>query len=144
MGNYLYVIAEPKTGFVKFGIANNPNGRLSSLQTGNPRKLELAYCEEMPTREMAEQAECRAHGICLKWRAEGEWFSYPTDLAIQEAKWACNFVRNFRARLPAHSNIHRLRDLGFDYKSFLAEELAAEAAGAMDEEEGDNGAHQNH
>lgn len=143
MANYIYVIAEAGSGFIKVGVAQNPRARLSTLQTGNPRKLSLEFVHECQSRLAAEQVEYRAHGTMLRWRKEGEWFDVPLDHAIQEVKWACNFVQNYTARVGPNTLTTRSRSMGFDYAEFLAEELATEAEEAL-KLEGHDGAHTHH
>lgn len=126
MGEFVYVIAEPDGEYAKVGVTQSPLVRLCTLQTGNPRRLSLIYQEELPTRDMAYQAEYRAHGAMLRWRLEGEWFKIPARYAEQEVKWACNFVRNTRQHPYYRDRLH-LRSLGFDYQEMLDAELAAEA-----------------
>ena len=39
---YVYFVIEVETGdYIKIGVSNNPERNLSTLQRGNPRKLEL-------------------------------------------------------------------------------------------------------
>ena len=74
---HLYVIAEPgPLGTVracKIGIAKDPRDRLRSLQTGNWRKLKLAYISP-PCREFFD-VENSAHKRVVGNRLGGEWFS---------------------------------------------------------------------
>lgn len=122
----VYLISEPDGEMVKVGVARSPHVRLCTLQTGNPRKLALIFTREMPTREMAYQAEFRAHGMLLRWKQEGEWFKIPARIAVQEVEWACNFVNNVSKDVRYRERL-RLRSIGFDYKADLEAELAAEA-----------------
>lgn len=124
---YVYVIAEAGTQFLKIGVARNPNTRILELQTGNPRKLSLEFYQAVPTKRRAQQVEYRAHGSLMKWRAVGEWFECPIIEAVYAVQAACNFVHNYRTKLHPTSDLHRTRHLGFDYRAFLEEELAAEA-----------------
>jgi hypothetical protein len=75
---YIYLIAhQTETGIVgpvKIGISKTLSGRLSQLQTGNPRKVVVAMYLPLPNREMAAIFESAFHEVMAKHRMEGEWF----------------------------------------------------------------------
>lgn len=61
--------------FVKIGISDNPEKRLSHLQTSNPKKLTLLY-----TMDGNETLEKLLHSIFSQYRVRGEWFEYTGSL----------------------------------------------------------------
>lgn len=61
--------------FVKIGKANNPHKRLRQLQTGSPRKLELASV--IPGGKSEEK---RLHAKYSHLRANGEWFHLSAEM----------------------------------------------------------------
>ncbi len=68
---YLYVISEIGTGYYKIGIAGHPARRLSGLQCGNHRHLEIVLSYE------GSRASCaRVEAAALRFfraRAGSEW-----------------------------------------------------------------------
>lgn len=78
---FVYAIGS-EDGPVKFGITTNLASRLSSLQTGSPRKLELIWVYTAPDRDTALKMERRIHEVAQP-RLEGEWFDIDADLAFQ-------------------------------------------------------------
>jgi hypothetical protein len=79
--SHIYVIGE-KDGPYKIGIADNTENRLSSLQTSNPRKLEVFLSVDVDKRA-ARDAERIAHAHVAKTAIRGEWFSCPLEIAIE-------------------------------------------------------------
>lgn len=84
---YLYVIGAIEDNIpvapCKIGITRSLNGRLASLQTGNPKKLEIISAVILPTREIVEIAEKVVHWQFEDFRLVGEWFDVnPVDAAI--------------------------------------------------------------
>jgi hypothetical protein len=82
---YVYLIAHVNSGQlkapVKVGIASSPEGRLKSLQTGNPRELAIACSFAVPAREFAKFFEGAFHDIQREKRLVGEWF----DISVRDA-----------------------------------------------------------
>lgn len=70
---FVYVIKHPAfPGYVKIGRAFDPDGRLTSFQTGCPtRSYELHYAAYF---ENCYAAEKFIHETLADYRAEGEWF----------------------------------------------------------------------
>lgn len=60
---------------VKIGRADSPEGRLSALQTGNPRRLELWFA--IPG---GEDIEARFHSYFENVHIRLEWFKYSFQL----------------------------------------------------------------
>lgn len=81
----MYVVGESEFGPCKIGYADRPRHRLSSLQTGNPRKLTL-FCEVEcpPNYRMAERI---AHRLAAYGKRNeilcGEWFNITVQSAIK-------------------------------------------------------------
>jgi len=57
--------------FYKIGVANDPEARLTQLQTGNPYKLEITSCYEFQNADVVEKALHQAFG---EKRHFLEWF----------------------------------------------------------------------
>lgn len=82
MTECIYVIAESQFGPVKIGRSMSPRSRLSSLQTGNPRPLELAGAWMIDDGE-AQRAEMTMHAELMAQNGVkliGEWFDYSPSL----------------------------------------------------------------
>jgi len=73
---YVYIIkcCNGKNYPIKIGVADNPEKRLSELQTGSPYGLALISKFEMPSREAAYNLECWLHKRFKSARMSGEWF----------------------------------------------------------------------
>ena len=71
----IYAIQAGDGGPVKFGVAENPAGRLRELQTGNPERLRL-----LTSAPVAGDKECLIHHHLRDERMAGEWFR-PTTKA---------------------------------------------------------------
>lgn len=71
----IYLIACEKTNTCKIGYTNNPDKRLSALQTGNPYSLEL-----MAVIEGTSSDESMLHSKFMNYRLNGEWFNYCEDI----------------------------------------------------------------
>ncbi len=70
----VYIMTEgTATRPIKVGVANNPLGRLSELQTGNPRKLRLARSWNTWTRDHAFRLERAILEQFANSRLRGEW-----------------------------------------------------------------------
>lgn len=78
---HVYIIAEEGTDFIKIGVADRPQSRVSCLQTGNPRQISLHVTYPFPSREQAMQAERKMHEMFERTRAVGEWFCMDVDVA---------------------------------------------------------------
>ena len=74
----IYFIGSLESGTVKIGKSNNPEKRLTELQTANPHKLVLYGVIDDVTSEL----ESRLHRILDPFRLEGEWFRL-TDEVIR-------------------------------------------------------------
>lgn len=70
---YIYFIGDGK--HVKIGTSNSPKTRLATLQTSNPKKLELIY--SMPGNKSLEKS---LHSFFNQYHVENEWFRYEGSL----------------------------------------------------------------
>lgn len=73
MTTYLYAIGH-KSGPVKIGISDNPQGRLAMFQTSCPFRIQLLHAEPCESREIAYAEERFAHRFLRENRLHGEWF----------------------------------------------------------------------
>lgn len=81
---YVYVITDDSESGVKIGVTNDLRKRLSTVQTGNPKKLRIAASFAMANRDIAEKAEEIAHNSLSKFAKRGEWFGCPPCVAQME------------------------------------------------------------
>jgi hypothetical protein len=80
---YVYLIRElGNDGFYKIGITNNLTQRMSTLQTGNPRKLEYVDTVKCFDKAEAYLYEQFLHGCLQQCRAGGEWFMDSSDVDV--------------------------------------------------------------
>lgn len=84
---YVYVIAHKGddgsfSSPVKVGITRALEGRVSTLQTGNPKRLGLVFGFVAPTADIARALEASFHQIAKKKRLNGEWFDMPPRDAL--------------------------------------------------------------
>lgn len=79
---FVYFIQADESGPIKIGFtADDPQRRLSQLQTGNPSALKLLGAIKGTTAR-----ERQFHADLAEWRLQGEWFqSHPTVLSTVEA-----------------------------------------------------------
>lgn len=68
---------------VKIGISTDPNGRLSNLQTANPKPLVLLCTFATPERAIAKLLEGAFHEVMGKNRLAGEWFDIDPMGAVE-------------------------------------------------------------
>lgn len=83
-GRYVYVIActdarGRAVGPSKIGIAKDPEQRLRTFQTANPRPLAIYRTFRVPRAHALEQA---AHRLLHPFRMKGEWFAVPPEQAV--------------------------------------------------------------
>lgn len=69
MKGFVYLIQSGE--FTKIGIAQDVRARMSNLQTGHPRPLELLGAVEVAN---CAKAEAELHGMFSAQRITGEWF----------------------------------------------------------------------
>lgn len=72
--HYLYFIQQGEKGPVKIGITNNIESRLSSIQTGNPQKLNVLFFLPYETKNFAAKDEAYLHCLFSHLNLSGEWF----------------------------------------------------------------------
>lgn len=61
---------------IKIGVTGScPKKRLSTLQTGNHRKLILLYALDTERSDWAYNSEAHMHSLLAPYRTSGEWFS---------------------------------------------------------------------
>lgn len=89
---YVYVIGADD-GPQKIGVANDPKGRLSIFQVGNPTTLVISAAEPV-TREQAFAVEHYAHQLLKERRVRGEWFDVSPIEAIDAVRLAIDAVVN--------------------------------------------------
>lgn len=73
----IYFIAQDKMDLVKIGHVSKgqENQRLSTLQTGNPEKLQM-----LTTIQGGRKEERNLHSIFAEYRYRGEWFFHTGKL----------------------------------------------------------------
>ena len=75
-GTIIYFIGSLESGTVKIGRSDNPEKRLTELQTGNPHKLVLYGVIE----NVSQELESELHRILDPFRLEGEWFRLTNEV----------------------------------------------------------------
>lgn len=92
---FLYCIAEssddgPEGRCFKIGRSMNVEGRLSALQTGNPRriKIKLLVGVEQGLSEIEARVMASIIEMGLAERARGEWFRLPSGMTSLRAIYA--------------------------------------------------------
>jgi hypothetical protein len=87
----LYIVDEANSGYVKLGVTNqDPESRLSNLQTGNPRTLELSHIIEIPGNNQHRVLEKNCKNWFSNKRVQGEWYQMDADYAFHCIKDAIN------------------------------------------------------
>lgn len=94
---FLYIIAAGKGGPVKIGHSRSPESRLTSLQSGNPKRLNLIWTLPFESRDGAKSAERTAHQNLDCLRMEGEWFDIDRSGAIAATEAELGMDGNARA-----------------------------------------------
>lgn len=82
----IYLISS-KNGYVKIGIAKNPEKRLKQLQTGNAEILTIEYIVDVMV-NTAKLVESMIHHNLKDYKKSGEWF----DVSINRAKSEIDFA----------------------------------------------------
>jgi hypothetical protein len=111
-------------GVVKIGYTNGESAkdRLSSLQSGNARKLRVL--KEIGGTAVGER---ELHGLLASWRLEGEWFAFSTHaLAVCSWKRVVNPVTFIAALGLRHAQAEKRR-LADDAARLIAAKIADDA-----------------
>lgn len=86
----VYVIAPDGKWPVKVGISHSPRSRLATLQVGNWKRLEVAYCfwvESMADALLIEREVHKDYADQNKWLL-GEWIDARPQEARERIEWA--------------------------------------------------------
>lgn len=78
--SYLYIIQNEDNNYVKIGVTNNIDRRLTELQTASDSNLNIVYMS--PKCDNAYELERRVHDHFSAYRKNGEWFSISPCLGI--------------------------------------------------------------
>ena len=84
-GKDLYIIQSRVTGAVKVGRSDNPERRLSQLQTGCPHSLKIILIVEN-----GGTLEKHVHDLLIKYKTRnhgGEWFSEESLGSVPDPIW---------------------------------------------------------
>lgn len=84
--HWIYVIGDTASPY-KIGFTKDPDKRLKTLQTGNPKKLQIHYKEQINENEV-KYIEKQIHNELKRKQVSGEWFNISLDDAISEVKYA--------------------------------------------------------
>lgn len=82
MSSYVYLITNSKA--VKIGIANDPEKRLSGLQTSHYEPLRICCTFRCADRASAAQLESLLHKRYASDRLRGEWFSLNPNAIVDD------------------------------------------------------------
>lgn len=95
---YVYVIAHlvdgQAVGPCKVGISANVQGRLSALQTGNPRRIVL-YASYFCPGGLAELVEESIHDLNAVRCVGSEWFDMDPDIADKRVRLHIDALMRF-------------------------------------------------
>ena len=94
MKSYVYVITDGR-GSCKVGKANDVKKRLAGLQTGNSRRLSVAYKHPCKNPSRANLLESLVHKKLEKYNTIGEWFSVSADVAREVVKKTASEYKDF-------------------------------------------------
>ena len=84
--SFIYLI-ESDQGHVKIGYSQDPESRLSQLQTAHGKPLVLKYTREIDQTNTVTM-ERIIHEQLKQYRMSGEWFDISADLARAEIDFA--------------------------------------------------------
>lgn len=102
--------------YVKIGVAIDPEQRVKELQVGNPLPLRLAQEFGPWRREIAMQAEYRAHKKLAEKQACGEWFRCSLQEASAVVRRASVWVKHKRADVAYTPHLKAAKSLGVKYE----------------------------
>jgi predicted GIY-YIG superfamily endonuclease len=75
----VYFVRAGNRGAIKVGVARNVERRISTMQTGNPFKLNLLASISCDSRVSAYALEAKIHKFFARQRIRGEWFQGNID-----------------------------------------------------------------
>lgn len=105
--HHVYVFArvgeDGMTSPVKVGISREANGRMATVQTSCPFKIDLAYVFEVPSRTIALELETAFHVTQKHKRTHGEWFDFEPVEAIH---LLCIGIRTLLERFTEDKSLH--------------------------------------
>lgn len=93
----VYVIEQETTGYIKIGIADNPESRILDLQIGSPFPLSLKGAIKCANRDIATIVERYMHLCYQPVQAVGEWFRVPANQALSDINTVADVAHRFRA-----------------------------------------------
>ena len=94
---YIYVIGREE-GPVKVGISTKPWGRLPTIQTGCPLKIELLFVRQANDRDHALYHERYIHLDFEEKRLAGEWFNIEAEDVIEQIESAFDMETFFQIK----------------------------------------------
>lgn len=90
---YVYFISNAKQTVVKIGVANKPNKRLKTFQTGNHEELIILRVIKLSNRSSAFELESTLHKKFQKYHIRGEWFRLSDTLV--------EFIEHYQSEQPS-------------------------------------------
>lgn len=82
---FVYIVKCLSVDFIKIGISDNPQRRLTELQHNSPYAVEIALLIECADATTAQQLEGLLHALMNGSRSNGEWFHASVNTAIRFA-----------------------------------------------------------
>lgn len=95
---YLYAIGI-ESEFMKFGIAQDPQLRLSGVQTGCPVTIYLLAQMKVQNRTKAGELERLLHSAMQPYRLRGEWFNWTQTTSQAVACLKTHDASRFRLKV---------------------------------------------
>lgn len=83
---YVYIVSCANVDFIKIGITNDPQRRLTELQANSPYVVSMALLIECMDSLAAQQTEKLLHELMRNSRSNGEWFLATAASAIHFAR----------------------------------------------------------
>lgn len=112
MAHFVYFITDGE--FIKIGISNNIQKRINSIQTGNPKRLELLRSIECTFESHAINLEKLLHRALSEHRVKGEWFAISQEKINQLPLLLYLAESRELAEPQVLREVNRTRQIAFD------------------------------
>ncbi len=79
--NYLYILTLNGSNSFKVGVTNDIEKRLRNIQTGNPNKIEIYFCDQI---DEAYNIESKIKNKYKQYIKNGEWYEDISPIEIKK------------------------------------------------------------
>ena len=121
-------------GYVKIGVAYDPESRLEEINVGAPVRATLYRSREFSERLVACNIESRLHRFFAQHRSNGEWFQITPQVAwaaLRDAK-----PLRLRDRTKRHDSVARWEPLTMDEAREMTNQLFSRTTTPHEGEQG--------